>query len=61
MPTKKRKPAKKATSRKSTASAKKKLAAAGKKIMTEAKKLYKASGKKTKWQTCVARAAKKLK
>ena len=55
MATKKRK------TRKTTATAKKKLAAAGTRIMTEAKKLYKASGKKTKWQTCVAKAAKKLK
>lgn len=39
---------------------KKVLASKGKKIMAEAKKLYKASGKKTKWTDCVAKAGKKM-
>ena len=39
---------------------KKALASKGKAIMAEAKKLYKASGKKTKWTDCVAKAGKKL-
>ncbi len=40
---------------------KKALASKGKAIMAEAKKLYKASGKKTKWTDCVAKAGKKMK
>ena len=39
---------------------KKQLGAKGKAIMAEAKKLYKASGKKTKWTDCVAKAGKKM-
>lgn len=37
------------------------LAAKGKAIMNEAKKIYEASNKKTKWTSCVSKAAKALK